>query len=303
MSEYASVYSEKRCEQSFHISETNGILSCRNRKEPWDAECTVIYGPMFSGKSQMATSLINDHAVAGDRCLIIGFSNDTRNENGTGIHMHNGFHYGSTNHENIVTTLIDPTELSDFVQGKIPLPIGGFDVIGIDEVQFWKTSQFTPADPNSPTTEEIETMNRYIREEIYSFKYHCNDVWNVSIVVSGLDTWGNGEPVHHIQAFLYKADRHIHMKAICEVCRKIQKTAIMTITRADYNKMNDHRFSVDDTKVAPKVAPGARESYLPICRVCFSRLSKNNIQHNPYTEAWKQDLQNMLYPVSKNNNN
>lgn len=275
-------------EDYFYFDQTEAITSSRNRRKYTSdtAYDHVVYGPMFSGKSYATLDILTTYAVAGKRVLCLHINYDTRYGLDPGIKTHNGLKMNESSHENIRVVSIGPTAMSHFVNGKIPLPIGGVDVIGIDELHFWRV-------PNeeSKTKDDIRIQ---IKKEVMTFRNRCINIWKINLVVSGVNLWASGDPVVHIETMLHCARHTKQLTAICEICER--PNAIRTVTRSDFKKMTEGNYTLEDVKKGPKVEMGGREGYLPVCEECYTNAIMMNIRQQGDEKAWLEEFDKRICP-------
>lgn len=272
-------------EDYFLFNNTSEIIASRrtsmvNKK---NADAIVIDGSMFSGKSLELISTLTNFAVAGYRVILLSIDYDTRYGVQPGIKTHNGLTMNNSSHENIKTFSINRESMSRFVNGKERLPIGGVDVIGIDEIQFWAVQDF------GTDSEGVIKLAR----EVITFRNRCVNVWGITLVAAGLNSWASGDPTVHIHAL--KGTPHIHKQlfAVCEICQR--KNAMRTATRGDFIKMMNGNYTLEDVRRGPKVELGGRDGYIPLCEMCYTAAIMRCIKVEEETE-WLKELDKRLYP-------
>jgi len=86
------------------------------------SKLNLIIGPMFSGKSTMLLTRYRRYQIAGKKCLLIKYANDTRYSTKE-IVTHDNLRYKATSCKKL-------EEVHDFVQD--------YDVICVDEIQFYE---------------------------------------------------------------------------------------------------------------------------------------------------------------------
>lgn len=190
------------------------------------ASLEIIMGPMSCGKT---TELIRRLTVAADielKVLYINHACDTRStqsqENVFSTHnsILNTLDFGSSNIKQIKLSSLD----------NIEMYITEFDVIGIDEIQFFS---------------DIRTACETIV-----------DRFGKKLIVSGLSGDFKRNKFGELTELIPLADSINFISAYCEYCKQdgILKPAIFT-----HRKINN-----DET-----VLVGGKESYSPVCRKCY----------------------------------
>ena len=188
----------------------------------------LFVGPMFSGKTTELIRRITTHVFAGKKCLVIKFAQDTRYSK-TKIVSHNK----QSEYEafNCSSKIIDSLN---------ELKLDSFDVIGIDEAQFFEdvAEIFVPLSDSGKT-----------------------------IIVSGLDADKYRKPFGKILDIAPFSDQIIKLNAVCGICKK---------ARAAHSLMKGQ--TIDDPKHETEISIGGNESYFAICTKCrhdyFEKLKK-----------------------------
>lgn len=255
------------------VSESREIIASRTNKRVKlsDGKLVVCSGPMFTGKSTHTIGMLTNEALAGRQVLILSSSIDTRYGPESGLKTHNGLQLSQGNHPNIKIHPIDPDGISKFLNNELSLPIGGVDVIGIDEFQFEKLSD----------------------AEIVKFIFFVVDVWKMKLMLSGFNIWANGRPAKWIQLVMAMGVEKVKiLPAICEICNK--HNAIKTLFRSDYNKMIEGNFTMQDLHVPATTQPGGRAGYIPICRHCLMKAASMNEKEG--TNEYYSNMMERLYP-------
>src|SRR3990172_13384553 len=88
----------------------------------YDGCIRLIIGPMFSSKSTSLISRYKRHTIGGRKCLLVKYQNDTRYDSECIV-----------THDNLKIKAVPCSKLGD-----IEHLIDDYDVICIDEVQFYK---------------------------------------------------------------------------------------------------------------------------------------------------------------------
>jgi len=180
---------------------------------------TVITGPMYSGKSEELIRLLRRAAIGGKTTILLRPNIDDRYSK-KDLVSHAGISHKAHS--------IKPTADEIWVAGT------HFDVIGIDEVQFFENQDWT-----------IESTIDFLIDS------------GKEIIVSGLDMTYRKEPFGHMPNLLAMADRVFKLDAVCHRCK-----GVATLTQRLVNgKPAPHS--------GPTIQIGGEESYEARCRECF----------------------------------
>lgn len=174
----------------------------------------VICGPMFSGKTGELIRRLRREQIARKSTLLLKPEIDTRY--GKAVSTHDGVSMEAVNFNGL----------------SITHPGEDFDVIGIDEVQFF---------PNT-----IESDILWLVEGLHK-----------TVIVSGLDMTYRREPFSVVPNLMALADSVTKLYAVCHLCGKPA-----TLTQRLINSQ-PAPFSGDTIQV------GGLESYEARCRGCF----------------------------------
>lgn len=142
----------------------------------------VITGPMFAGKTTELIKRIERQIFAKRKAALFKPSIDNRYSEDHVV-AHNGLKYEAfviPNNEEGVKQIYDITKRE------------GYEVIGIDEVQFFPMSI-------------VEVLNKLADENIY-------------VIASGLNLDFKGDPFEVTKELLVKADNIIYLTAVCTIC-------------------------------------------------------------------------------------
>lgn len=186
----------------------------------------LIVGPMFSGKSEELIRRIKRAIIANQKVIVFKPSIDNRYEKDK-IVSHNGIKIEAV----IVNKASEIYEKSK-----------NFDVIGIDEAQFFDNDL-------------IEVVEKLANE-------------NKRVIIAGLDQDFRGEPFSIMPYLMAIADSVDKLHAICVICGAVATKSQRLIEGkpAPYD--------------SPTVIIGAIETYQPRCRKCFQKPQKiYNTQH------------------------
>jgi thymidine kinase len=195
---------------------------------------TVIFGPMFSGKT---TRLIQELTRFMDvtnkshntKCLLINHIFDTRNE-AIGISSHGSSFKG-------ISDLIDITKTSNIDS----VDVDSYDVIGVDEAQFF---------------ENLEIV----------YKWICSDK---IVIISGLIADAFMKPFGKINTLITSADNIIQCHAICSECIKNRGKIITPDALAGMKAPFTFRIVSSNEQISI----GASDKYIPVCRYHYNSLS------------------------------
>ncbi len=178
----------------------------------------VITGPMFAGKTTELIKRIERQIFAKRKAALFKPAIDNRYSEDEVV-AHNGLRYDA---------FVIPTDeegvrrIAEITEGE------GFEVIGVDEVQFFPISI-------------VGMLNRLADEGIY-------------VIASGLNLDFKGDPFPVTKELLVRADNIIYLTAVCTVCG-----APATRTQRLINGKPAPRDS-------PVILVGGRESYEARCR-------------------------------------
>jgi len=178
----------------------------------------VITGPMFAGKTTELIKRIERQAFARRKVALFKPSIDTRYSREEVV-AHNGLRYEAfvvPTDENGVRRIMETTIRE------------GFEVIGIDEVQFFPI-------------EIVDVLNRLADEGVY-------------VIASGLNLDFKGDPFPVTRELLVRADNIVYLTAVCTVCGR-------PATRSQ--RLIDGK---PVPRNSPVILVGGRESYEARCR-------------------------------------
>ena len=178
----------------------------------------VITGPMFAGKTTELIKRIERQAFARRKVALFKPSVDTRYSTEEVV-AHNGLRYEA---------FVVPTNGEGVRQIEEITLREGFEVIGVDEVQFFPI-------------EIVDVLNRLADKGVY-------------VIASGLNLDFKGDPFPVTKELLVRADNIIYLTAVCTVCGK-------PATRSQ--RLIDGKPA---PKNSPVIQVGGRESYEARCR-------------------------------------
>lgn len=179
----------------------------------------VITGPMFAGKTTELIKRVERQIFAKRKAALFKPSIDTRYSEDHVV-AHNGLRYEAY--------IVPTTE--EGVKRIVDLTIGeGYEVIGIDEVQFFPPSI-------------VGALNELADEGVY-------------VIASGLNLDFKGEPFEVTRELLVRADNVVYLTAVCTVCGR-------PATRSQ--RLIDGKPAPRDS---PVILVGGRESYEARCRL------------------------------------
>ena len=177
----------------------------------------IIIGPMCSGKTTCLLGILDGQIALGRKCLLVSHSSDKRNPGDI-----SKFYTNSG-----IISLNGITHMRFSNVADIP---SGFDVVGIDESQFF---------------DDIVEVMTLIKG-------------GTRVIVSGLSGDSNMERFGNTIDLIPKADSIIHLKALCVMCSK-QTTGDVVAP-----------FTKRIAKETSQKLIGGMESYMPTCRKCHS---------------------------------
>ncbi len=178
----------------------------------------VITGPMFAGKTTELIKRIERQIFAKRKAALFKPAIDNRYSESEVV-AHNGLRYDAF----VIPTDGKGVEMIEDITKK-----EGFEVIGIDEVQFFPMPV-------------VEMLNRLADDGVY-------------VIASGLNLDFKGDPFPVTKELLVRADNIVYLTAICTVCG-----APATRTQRLINGKPAPRDS-------PVILVGGRESYEARCR-------------------------------------
>lgn len=186
---------------------------------------TVISGPMYAGKSTALISKCISHVIAGQDVLAFSPSIDNRYDS-KNIVTHDGRKFPS------IKVKTDNPEDILLSWNKFSKEMLNIKVLAFDECQFFEPKMF------------IELVN-YVLHELDG---------DIEVICAGLSQDSFGEPFGAMPHLLSIADSIVHLKAVCSVCKGINK-ATRTFRK---------------TEGKDQIAVGGVESYEARCFKCWS---------------------------------
>ncbi len=179
----------------------------------------VICGPMFAGKTEELMRRVRRASIAGYKVGLFKHSFDTR---------YSSEHVVSHDGNKLPVQLIhEPAELANLA--------ASFDLIGIDEVQFFPL--------------EIIDVIRKLAD-------------TKRVLLAGLDSDFRHEPFGPMPTLLAIAERAVKLSAICACCGSSAHFT-QRLVNGNPARYND-----------PLVAIGGKEAYQPRCRHCYQPAEK-----------------------------
>ncbi|NJE49953.1 MULTISPECIES: thymidine kinase [unclassified Thermococcus] len=179
----------------------------------------VITGPMFAGKTSELIKRIERQAYAKRKVALFKPSIDDRYSR-SDVVAHNGLRYRAY----VVPTSEEGVERIVELTRK-----EGFDVIGIDEVQFFPMGI-------------VDALNELADDGVY-------------VIASGLNLDFKAEPFPVMKELLVRADNIVYLTAVCTVCGR-------PATRSQ--RLIDGKPAPRDS---PVIMVGGKESYEARCRL------------------------------------
>lgn len=179
----------------------------------------VITGPMFAGKTSELIKRIERQAYAKRKVALFKPSIDDRYSR-SDVVAHNGLRYRAyvvPTSEEGVKSIVELTRKE------------GFDVIGIDEVQFFPMGI-------------VDALNELADEGVY-------------VIASGLNLDFKAEPFPVMKELLVRADNIVYLTAVCTVCGR-------PATRSQ--RLINGKPAPRDS---PVIMVGGKESYEARCRL------------------------------------
>jgi thymidine kinase len=177
----------------------------------------VIVGCMFSGKSEELIRRIKRAIIANQKAIVFKPQIDNRYETDKVV-SHNGISIKAV----VVSNANEIKEIAE-----------DYDVIGIDEAQFFDNSLIN-------IVEDLADNGK-------------------RVIIAGLDQDFRGEPFGIIPHLMAIADSVDKLHAICVVCGAVATKSQRLI--------NDKPASYND----PTILVGSKEVYQPRCRKCYNK--------------------------------
>lgn len=177
----------------------------------------IVIGPMCSGKTTYLFDKLNTFDVFKKKCLYINHSFDTRGEE-----------YSSHNENLNVNHKIVMKKTDSII--KMYETISEFDVIGIDESQFFG-------------------------DLVEGVKHIVNDL-KKTVFVGGLSGDFERKSFGHVLELIPFADNFKKLEAFCVECMKQHKTTIAS-------------FSKRICETQEQIVIGDSSIYIPVCRRCY----------------------------------
>jgi thymidine kinase len=196
-----------------------------------DAGLDIIIGPMFSGKTTELLRRLTNASSVGMSTLYINNVIDNRNE-------HDVF---STHNSQIKSNLSDGNKLLKMISvDDLKMVddnyVKGFDVIGVDECQFFKVL--------IPILEWVKLGKR--------------------VIAVSLDADYESKPFGNILSLIPKCDTVHKLRAYCTHCAKNKTLKLSSFT---------HRINtINHTE---KIEVGASDKYESLCFKCFDKANPN----------------------------
>ncbi len=187
----------------------------------------LIFGPMFAGKTTELVRRLNLYNEMDLNVLYINSSIDTRSNASFSTHNNT-----LKEHHQIVSMKCNS------LHGIIDTA-KDYDVIGIDEAQFFNT--------------------------LYDDVKHLVDDLGKKVIVSGLDADFKREPFGDIIKLVPLCDSVIKLKPFCKYCRDNKKIVPAVFT----SKHNDKERAEGNIDV------GGYDKYFPTCRSCYHKHNKS----------------------------
>ena len=152
----------------------------------------LICGPMFAGKSTELLRRLRRHDLAGKKCLVVKHALDDRYDDGA----------------NDIVTHDQARESAVAVGTLVGMNLDGFDVVGVDEAQFFDA------------------------DDIAQF---CGDAAarGVDVVVAGLDGDYRQRPFAAISQLLPVVDTVSRLSAVCAICGSDAHFSCRTVASDD----------------------------------------------------------------------
>ncbi len=197
---------------------------------------TVIFGPMFSGKT---TRLVQELTRFVDvtteshhtRCILLNHIFDDRNLE-VGISSHGSSFKG-------ISSLIEIQRISDLEE----IDVTDYNVIGIDEGQFFTS---------------LNIINKWVNS-------------GKNVIISGLISDSFMEPFGRIFTLIPSADNVIQCHSICAECIKNRDKIITPDALSAMKAPFTFRLQASNAQIDI----GASDKYIPVCRYHYNILSEN----------------------------
>jgi len=184
----------------------------------------ILIGPMFSGKTSALLRLLFNEAAVGLNVLYINHERDNRSAGN--FSTHNPLYREKLAEKSNVT----------FVSAQTleTIEIHSFDVIGVDEAQFFS---------------DLNQIN------------HWTDDYKIKVIVAGLDGDFRREKFGGILDLIPRSNKVEKLTAYCKACAsknpKVIKLAYFTLRTTATNEV---------------ILVGGSDDYQPVCRECYLSL-------------------------------
>ena len=196
----------------------------------YQSRLDIYLGPMFSGKSTTLIRKLTLLAEMGLNALYINHGIDTRSQSDYSTHS------PLLQDCELMITTMKATKLQE-----IPISqLKSFDIIGIDEAQFFK-----------------EEMVPFVRELV--------DVHHKYVIVVGLDGSFKREKLGYTLDLIPMADNVVKLHAYCKRCATMNKT----LRSALFTHYTAERLESDSIIIV-----GGAEKYQAVCRECYLELNR-----------------------------
>jgi len=197
----------------------------------------LIGGPMFSGKTSEILRLLFNDAEIGLRVLYVNHKNDTRSSGP--FSTHNPLYKEKLSRESKV----------QFVSAETlrELKVEDFDVIGVDEAQFF-------LDLKESVLDWVNSKKK-------------------KVIVSGLNGDFQRNKFGELLDLIPHADSYLGLKSYCKICASPELQKRCGCSQKGY-RIKEALFSHRLVQTTDQVQVGGSETYVPVCRKCYNFLNK-----------------------------
>lgn len=195
----------------------------------YQSRLDIYIGSMFSGKSSMLIKTLSLLSEMGLKTLYINHSIDNRSETNYSTH--------SPLFQNCKVSI--QTKKVPKLDDSLIKESSAFDVIGIDEAQFFE-------------------------KELVTFVKDLVDVHKKYVIVTGLNGSYKREKMGYILDLIPIADSIIQLHAYCKRCLTIHKT------------LRPALFTYYTGTLDNIIVVGGAEKYQAVCRECYLELTSKN---------------------------
>jgi len=209
----------------------------------------IIIGPMFSGKTSAMLRKLSFFADIGFKVLLINHSHDTRASNldrNKMLSSHSSQFLGISGKLEIIKA------------SNLNLEVDNYDVIGIDEVQFF---------------EDIQKVIDFV------------EIKNKRVYVCGLDGDFKREKIGDVFSLIPKCDKIEKLNAKCHECINKYKN--------NFSLIQDSPFTHRTIKNDSQILIGAQDSYESLCRYHYLSKQEKKTPIPVFSQACEEKIKTL----------